>query len=207
MKRILAVAALTALTLTLMSSAVFATQGDCTKYRNHSGHIPAQYDFGYGEEYVNGQLVDAFFVAGGQSAGPPVNGGTWDRVWKCHDTVTTTVPATTTTVVTTTTVQTTTTVTTLPPTTIPDTTTTVPPTTTVPDTTTTEPTTTTVPATTTTETTTTTQPETTTTAATTTTTVPTELPATGAPLALFGVLGVSALGLGGLALRAGRLSD
>lgn len=177
-----------------------ATADTCTRYRNHSGWIPASYDYGYGQEYSNGQLIDTFNIPGGQNAGRPSNGGTWDYVWKCHATVTTTttVPDTTTTttvIVTTTTVPDTTT------TTVPDTTTTTVPdttTTTVPETTTTVPETTT-----TTEATTTTQPEVTTTIVVTTTTVDpcgeegSCLPVTGpSNLIPFGLVGVLLLALG-----------
>lgn len=178
------------LTVVALALPVVATANEdvCNFYRNHSGAIPASYDYGYGEEYDDGKLIDTFRIPGGQNAGAPSNGGTWDKVWKCHETVTTTTTSSTTTTSTTTT---STTTTTLPPTTTttepPTTTTTEPPTTTTTEattTTTTEPTTTTTEP----EVTTTTEPETTTTTEVVTTTVvdttvpketPSTLPVTG----------------------------
>lgn len=176
----------------------------CTRYNNHSGHIPSSYDFGHGEEYSNGRLIDTFTIRGGGNAGPPSNGGSWDRVWKCYDPVVTTTSSTTTTVpdTTTTTVPDTTTTTIVVTTTVPETTTT----TTEPEvTTTTQPeVTTTVPEAT------TTVPEVTTTVVVTTTTVdPCDqegacLPVTGAPLFVWGLLGVLLVALGVGLLKSAR---
>lgn len=185
--------------------------GDCTEYRNHNGRIPARYDYGYGEEYENGVLVDSFRVSGGVDAGAPSNGGTWDKVWKCKITSTTT--STSSTVTTTTTEAPTTTI-------LASTTTTIIVTTTEPATTTiTDPTTTTSSSTSTTDPTSTTTPSSTTSTTTgatttvppTTTTLPTELPNTGPTETLLGAaiaaLGLLGIGLGLLALYTTKAED
>ena len=130
---------------------------NCTKYENHDGDLPAEYEFGVVKA---GQLV-AFYDArnlGNINMENPQNA--YDRpswVMKCNaDPVTTTTPPTTvppttvppTTVPPTTVPPTTVPPTTIPPTTIPETTTTLPPPTTVPPTTEPPTTSTTTPATT-----------------------------------------------------------
>lgn len=63
-----------------------ATEGECSVFYNHSGHVPGSYD--YAEFYEDGQLIttiqtngeDVFVNPEGWDAGE-----SWDQVNKCHN--------------------------------------------------------------------------------------------------------------------------
>lgn len=85
----------------VLAGAVVALAGnyneECESYRNHSGNIPGYYDYAvfFEQGYEPVELETngvAIYLA-------PPDGGTWDRVYKCHwmTTTTTTVETTTTT--------------------------------------------------------------------------------------------------------------
>lgn len=196
-----------------------ATEYDCKTYRNHSGHLPDEYDFGIFIEYRPHVKIISEHSENPRDYGA---GPRWDKVKKCKyppTTTTTSLPPTTTT---TSTLPTSTT-------TVPSTSTTVPPsstTTSLVGTTTStyasSTTTTTVKETTTTtheQTTTTTENETTTTSvaegsttsspppSTTTTEAPQELPKTGISPIWYGALALASVGSGAFLVRMTKEND
>ena len=102
-----AVGALTALLVAIFAvpSAAATQQGECSRYTDHSGHVPATYDYARFVEYdKDGHVIyDATFDVpqGGLYVDPQkaeYGNKSWDRVWKCkRSPTTTTVPPTTTT--------------------------------------------------------------------------------------------------------------
>lgn len=84
MRRTMTVAGIAAAALLALTGLASADDyiEECESYRNHSGNVPGYYDYavffeqGYEpiEVWTNGEAI---FVA-------PPDGGTWDRVYKCH---------------------------------------------------------------------------------------------------------------------------